>query len=143
MMGGGMMMGGGATFGFFIVSTIFALIGIAFFAFVLAFISGTFNGQNDFDKSFGAVSLASIPSYVGSLIAALPLSIISTLIAFAASIYSLVLLYRIIPLYLSVPEDKRVVHFIVSIVAAVIIWLILGVLIASILGFGIVATQAT
>ncbi|MDX1554955.1 MAG: hypothetical protein R3212_02920 [Xanthomonadales bacterium] len=60
---------------------------------------------------------------------------IGWLITLAGGILALVFLYRIIPLALGVPEDKRVVHFIASLVCVFII----NFIVAAVLGAGTVS----
>ena len=112
--GGGAFAGGGTSIIDVIMGIVLAAIMLGVAAFVIGFLAGVFNGKNDFDKSLGALSLAAIPGYVGAIL--MPLPFIGFLLSLAASIYSLVLLYRIIPSYLEVPDDKRIIHFVVSIV---------------------------
>jgi len=109
---------------------------ISFFIVVLVFnyLAGTFKGTPDFSRAFAAVSLSVIPSWVASPIATL-IPYIGFLIALAGGILSLVFLYRIIPIALNVADDKRVVHYVVSLVAVIVIMMIVGMT----LGLGSVA----
>ena len=111
---------------------------ISFFIVVLVFnyLAGTFKGTPDFSRAFAAVSLSVIPSWVASPIAAL-IPFIGFLVALAGGILSLVFLYRIMPMALNVTDDKRVVHFVVSLVAVIVIMMIVVVT----LGLGSVPEQ--
>jgi hypothetical protein len=51
---------------------------------------------------------------------------IGGLIALALGIFSLVQLWKIIPIYLEVPEGKRAAHYIVSLVATIVVMLVIG-----------------
>ena len=112
-----------------ILGLIAAVIGLLVAAFLFSYLAGVFNGKHDFNKGFAALSLAAIPGYLGGVLGTLPW--IGWLIAIALGITSLVFLYKIIPLYLEVPEEKRALHYIVSListfVAVFIINMILGV----------------
>lgn len=119
-----------------ILGLIAAVIGITIAAFVFSYLAGVFKGKHDFNKGFAALSLAAIPSYVGSVLATLPW--IGWLIALALGITSLVFLYKIIPLYLDVPEDKRVVHYIVSLISTIVLVFIVNM----VLGIGAYTTGA-
>lgn len=61
---------------------------------------------------------------------------IGWLISLALGVFSLVLLYKIIPSYLEVPEEKRVVHFIASLIATFILVFIVNMI------FGVGAYKA-
>jgi len=100
---------------------------VSFFIVVLVFnfLAGTFKGTPNFSRAFAAVSLAVIPAWVAGPIAAL-IPYVGFLVALAGGILTLVFLYRIMPLALGVPDDKRTVHFWVSIVAVIVINMIIG-----------------
>ena len=102
-----------------IFGLIAAAISIAIAAFVFSYLAGVFKGKHDFNKGFAALSLAAIPGYLGSILGTLPW--IGFLFVLALGITSLVFLYKIIPLYLDVPEDKRVVHYTVSLVSTIVL----------------------
>ncbi len=104
-----------------IVSTIMTMVISAIAAVVIAFIvgalAGAFGGKNSFALSLAATTFAFIPGYVGQAVTWLPW--IGGLLAFGLFIYGLVLLWKVIPVYLEVPDGKRVGHYILSLVAIV------------------------
>ncbi len=116
-------------FGTFLTMLVSAVIGVAIVSFIFAFMAGVFKGKNDFAKGLAAITLASVPGYLGNALS--PLPAIGWLVSLGLGIYSLVLLWRILPSYLEVPGDKRVIHFIssliLSLVAATVIFMALGV----------------
>lgn len=102
---------------------------------VLAFIVATlvfgamakvFKGKNDFSRAFAAVSFAAIPAWVASVLGSL-IPWLGPFVMLAGGIMTLVFMYKIMPLALEVPDDKRVAHFISSIVTIIIINMILSV----------------
>jgi hypothetical protein len=101
-----------------------AAIGLVVTGFMFSFFAGIFKGKHDFNKGLAAVTLAAIPAYVGGIFSTLPW--IGWLLALALSIVSLVFLYRIIPAYLEVPEDRRALHYAVSLVASIVIVLVIN-----------------
>ncbi|MGA9572841.1 MAG: Yip1 family protein [Lysobacterales bacterium] len=111
-----------------IISLIMGVIGFAIVVLVFNFLAGTFKGTPDFSRAFAAVSLAVIPAWVAGAIAGL-IPYLGGFIALAGGILSLVFLYRIIPLALNVPDDKRTVHFVVSLVIVIVINMIIGLMI--------------
>ena len=108
-----------------ITSLVMGAIGFAIAVLVFNFLAGVFKGTANFSRAFAAVSLAVIPAWVAGALAGL-IPYLGALIALAGGILSLVYLYRVIPLALNVPDDKRVVHFVVSLVAVIIINMIIG-----------------
>lgn len=116
--------GAGAGLGGWIVGLVMAFVGVAVASFIFSYLAGLFKGRHDFNRGLAALSLAAIPGYLGNIIGVVPF--IGWLVSLALGIVSLVFLYKIIPLYLDVPQEKRVLHFIASLVACFIVMLILG-----------------
>ncbi len=105
---------------------ILACVGFLVAVFIFSTLAGVFKGKSNFSRAFAAVSLAAIPSWLAGIIAALVPGFIGVLIGLAGGITSLVFMYKIMPLALNVPEDKRVVHFIASVIAIMILNMIAG-----------------
>ncbi len=122
--------------GAIVVGAIVGFAGFMITAFILALLAGMFKGNNDFDKAFAAVSLTAVPSYAGVVLGTLPW--IGGLLSLGFLIYALVLLYRIIPDYLAVPQGLRVWHFISSMAAVFCVSLVL----ASVFGVGMIGVPA-
>jgi hypothetical protein len=134
----GRMTGGFAGMGMhsnFLVALILGLIftALGFLVAVLAFnfLAGVFEGKVNFPRAFAAVSMAAVPAWLAGIAGSL-IPWVGMLVALAGGIWSLILLYRIIPRTLNVPDSKRVLHFVISLVAIIIVNMIVG----SILGLG-------
>jgi hypothetical protein len=134
---GGLLYGAGF-WGILFSSLIGAVLGVFVSAGVFSFLAGKFDGQGNFSRAFAAVSLAWVPAFLGSIVAAI-VPIIGGLVALAGFVLSLVYLYRLMPLALAVPDARRVLHFILSLVAI----LIINLVISSVLGLGRMADQRT
>ena len=115
----------GNWFAALIYSLVMGVIGFVIVVLAFNFLAGTFKGTPNLSRAFAAVSLAVIPAWVAGPVAAL-IPYIGFLVALAAGILSLVFLYRIMPLALGVPDDKRTAHFWVSIVAVIVINMVIG-----------------
>jgi len=124
------ILGAQTGFGSIILGLIMAIIGITVASFVFSYLAGVFGGKYNFNKGFAALSLAAIPSYIGSILGSLPF--VGVLLSLVLAIVGIIFLYKIIPSYLDVPQDKRVLHFI----ASLFVTFIPMMLIASILGMG-------
>ncbi len=125
---GGSLFMGSLSLGFLLFSVLWAIGWTFVMAFIFDYASGTFGGRRDFDAAYAVVALAIVPAAAG--VAATPLPWLGWLIGLAAFIYSLVLAYRFLPLFLEIPEAARVKHFAASVVAA----LVLNVLVWSVFG---------
>jgi len=119
-----------------LLSLVMGAVGFAIAVLVFNFLAGVFKGTPNFSRAFAAVSLAAIPAWVAGAVAGL-IPYLGAFIALAGGIMSLVFLYRIIPLALNVAEDKRTVHFVVSLVTVIICNMIVGLT----LGLGNVGNQ--
>lgn len=134
----GLVSSGASVFGFrpTILSTIAGIITGAIAAGVIAFIvsslAGVFGGKNDFAKGLAAISLAFVPGYLGQVLGWLPW--IGGLVALALFIYALVLLWRIIPTYLEVPDGRRAGHYISTILLTIVVMMVLSFLLRPLLG---------
>jgi len=118
-----------------IISTILTMIMSAIAAVVIAFIvgalAGAFGGKSSFALSLAATTFAFIPGYLGQAVTWLPW--IGGLLAFGLFIYGLVLLWKVIPVYLEVPDGKRVGHYILSLVAVIAAMFVLSMTVGRLL----------
>jgi len=127
--------GRGAVLGL-ILALVAAAISVSVLSFLVSILAGQFGGTSNFDRAFAGVSLAIVPGWIGAAASGIP--ILGGLLQLAGTIIGLVFLYKIIPLAVQVPENKRALHFIVTIVLAVIVQMVIGL----ILGAGAVARHA-
>lgn len=114
-----------------LLNMIASAVSAAVVAFVYCTISGSFGGKSDFGLGLAATSLAFVPGYIGQALGWLPW--IGFVLAIGLFVYSLVLLWRILPLYLEIPDEKRTVHYVVSLVACAVVMFVLGALVNRIL----------
>jgi hypothetical protein len=110
-------------------------------ALIYSAIAGSFGGKSDFALGLAATTLAFVPGYVGQALSWLPW--IGFLVAIGLFIYSLVLLWRILPLYLEVPDAKRAVHYVVSLIACIVVMFILGAVVNRVLYGSIAGPSAS
>ncbi len=104
---------------------VMAVAGFVIAVFVVNFLAGVFKGKPNFSRAFAALSLAFIPAWIAGIIGAL-VPWVGFLISLAGGILSLIFLYKIIPLALEVPSSGRLVHFVVSLLAIIIINVVIG-----------------
>jgi hypothetical protein len=128
---GGSLLLGSLSFGIFLFSLLWSLVWTFAIAYIFEFFSGMFDGKRGFDAAYAVIALAIVPAAAGSALAPLPW--LGWLISLAGGIYSLMLAYRFLPVFLEVPEPARVKHFVLSIVAALVVNLIVSLTIGSML----------
>lgn len=134
----GLFGSGASVFGFrpTLVSTLLGIvsgaIAISVVAMILSALSGMFGGKTGFARGLAAASLAFIPGYLGQALGWLPW--IGGLVALGLFIYALVLLWRIIPIYLEVPDGKRTGHYILTLIATVVVMFFISMLLRPIIG---------
>jgi hypothetical protein len=135
----GFLGAGVAMFGHFrptIVSTVVTMVSAAIAAGVVAFIvgalAGAFGGKGSFALGLAATSFAFIPGYIGQAVVWVPW--VGGLLALGLAIYSLVLLWKIIPIYLGVPAGKRTGHYILSIFASIAAMIVLSITLGRFMG---------
>ena len=116
----------------FLVSLAWSLAYVFVAALIFDVLAGVFEGRRDFDGAFAALSLAMVPAVAGGVLSPVPW--IGWLIGLAAGIYSLVLLYHFVPVFMTVPEAKRVVHFVLSLIAAIVVNMVVAGLLGAMFG---------
>ena len=102
-----------------------AALGFTIAVLVFNFLAGVFKGKTDFSRAVAAVSLAAIPAWIAGIVgAAIPW--LGGLVTLAGAIVTLVFLYKIMPIALEVPEDKRVMHFVLSLILIFVLNVVVG-----------------
>ncbi len=121
--GGGLFFGS-LSFGIAVFALLWSLLWTFVIAVLFDWLSERFDGKRNFDAAYAVVGLAIVPAAAGTAIGPFPW--IGWLISLAASIYSLMLAYRFLPLFLEIPEDNRAKHFALSIIAAIVVNIIVS-----------------
>lgn len=103
---------------------IMGAIAAALTAFIFSALAGLFGGKSSFALGLAAITLAFVPGYVGQALSWLPW--IGGLLALGLVIFALVQLWKIIPIYLEVPDGKRAAHFIVSMIVTIVAMIVIG-----------------
>jgi len=123
------------TFSGLLLMIVWGAVAAAVVAFIFSAFASVFGGKGSFALGLAATTLAFVPGYVGQALSGLPW--LGWLIGLGLAIYSLVQLWRIIPLYLEVPDGKRTAHYIVSLLATIVAFLVLSSLLGrSMMGSG-------
>jgi len=101
-----------------LINIVMGGVGIAIVSFTTAALSGYYGGKNSFAYALAAASLAFIPGYLGQMLTWIPW--LGGFAALGMAIWGLVNFWKIIPMYLEVPEDKRALHFVLTLVATIL-----------------------
>ncbi len=134
--------GGYSAFGYqsgWLASLVFGLVmgalGVIIATFVFNYLSGIFKGTPNFSRAFAVVSLAAIPAWVAGAVGAL-IPFLGFFIALAGGILSLIYLYRLMPIGLNVPQEKRTLHFIASLLLVFLVNMVIGAFLGMGMGMG-------
>jgi hypothetical protein len=113
-----------------IVHYVLTLIGVFVVAFVIAALAPTFAGRRDFNSAFKLAAYGPTAVWVAGVFALIPALSILTILG----LYSLYLFYLGVPVLMRVPQDRTIPYGIAVIVCAVIVWLVVVMLPARVLG---------
>lgn len=120
---GTMRLGVGSALTTALFSYVFSLIGMYVFSLIVNALAPTFGGTKDSVSAMKVVAYSATASFIGGIATIVPG--FGGLIAFAAAIYGIYLLYLGLPPTMKCPPEKAVAYTAVSIIAALIIGAIL------------------
>lgn len=130
--GGGHYGGAAMTWGIYFAVTVLIMQGVTVWvtAFVVNALAPSFASEKNMGRAMQTVAYGSTASYVGGILAIVPfLGWLGSLFG----LYGIYLIYLGLPHTMKTPADKVVVYMIVSVVALIVIWMILGVVLAGML----------
>jgi hypothetical protein len=106
-----------------VVSYVMALIGCYILALIIDALAPSFGGTKDRVKAFKVAAYSSTAAWVVGIFYLLPLLAI---LGIVGAIYTLYLLYLGLPVLMKTPADKSVVYTVAVIVAAIVIYVVVG-----------------
>jgi hypothetical protein len=124
----------GAIFGYLVAFAVVYLI-----AFIIDALAPTFNSEKHMPSALKLTAYAYTPSWVAGIFAVIP--VLGGIIALIAGLYGLYLLYLGIPVLMRTPQDKVMGYTIVIVICAIVVSLVIGFIIAAIVG-GLALTLA-
>ncbi|CAA6825271.1 MAG: Unknown protein [uncultured Sulfurovum sp.] len=104
-------------------SVILYVIPISIMSWVAVYLSKRVGGIENQNRAIWMLFLVSIPSLLGQAFATVPM--IGLLLSLGLGIYSMVLFYKAIPIFMEVPLEKRLSYFILMILASIVVSLVL------------------
>lgn len=108
-----------------ITSFILSVIGVFVMAFVISTLAPSFGGAKNMPQAIKVAAYSATPQWIAGIFGLLPALWILMMIA---GLYSLYLFYLGLPILMKVPQEKAMVYTVVVIVAAVVLFMIVGAL---------------
>jgi hypothetical protein len=122
-----------------VTSFVLSIMGVFVLAFIANLLSPKFGGKDDFPAAFRWVAYAMTASWIGGIFGLFPaLAIIGLLFG----LYSLYLLYLGSSPMMGVPQDKSLGYTAVTIVAAIVLYIVVGMVTAAVSGTAGLAAAA-
>jgi hypothetical protein len=121
-----------------LVSFVAAILGVYLTSYVVDFLAPNFGSEKNFGRSVQLVAFSNTPGWVAGV-----LNIIPAIgwLAGLASLYGLYLVYLGMPQVKKTPQDKVVPYLLVTILAVIVVYIVLGVILTPIF-FGILGVSA-
>jgi hypothetical protein len=106
-----------------VINYILALVGVYVMALIIDALAPSFGGTKDQMKAFKVAAYYPTAAWVAGILAIIPLLGILVLVA---AIYSLYTLYLGLPRLMRVPQEKSVGYFVVTLVVAIVVFMVIG-----------------
>jgi hypothetical protein len=115
-----------------VVSFIFAIIGVFVLAWIINALAPSFGGTQSMPQAIKLAAYSSTAAWVAGIFGLIPALLI---IAAIGGLYSLYLCYLGLPVLMKSPADKTMTYFIVVIIAAIILYVVIGAITARMMYF--------
>ena len=139
-LGGMAHLGIGLGLGLAVLGFLMALVSVFVLGLIINALAPTFGGTSDQGRAIKLAVYSSTSSWIGGLFAFVPL--LGGLIAFAAWLYSIYLLYVGLPVMMKAPAEKAVGYTVVVIIAAILLWLLVSFAIGALTTMAMVGGMA-
>lgn len=103
---------------------------IVIMSWVAAYLAGMTEGTNDQNRAMLMLFLVSIPSLLGQVLGTLPM--VGMIIAIGLGIYSIVLAYKAIPVFMKVPLEKRVRYYVLLAISSMVVAVVMNLTVGKI-----------
>lgn len=107
-----------------VVSYLLSLAAVYLLALVIDFLAPNFGGTKDFNQAIKVAAFSPTASWLAGIFALVPLLSVLGIVG----LYSLYLLFVGLPPLMKTPEDKALPYTVVVILAAIVIWIVVGVI---------------
>jgi hypothetical protein len=114
-----------------VLSYVLSLVAVYIVALIIDGLAPTFNGTKNRIQALKVAAYSYTASWVAGILQLIPaLSIIAALLG----LYGIYLLYTGLPVLMKAPEDKALGYTVVTIIAVIILWFIIGAIVAAVIG---------
>ncbi|HAB53214.1 MAG: hypothetical protein A2315_15180 [Ignavibacteria bacterium RIFOXYB2_FULL_35_12] len=137
---GAIKLGFGTSLTWAILTYILSLVGVFVLGFIIDALAPSFGSTKDMVASLKVAVFSSTPGWVAGILNIFP---VLSILVVIASIYGLVLLYMGLERVKSVPKDKMVGYFVVVLIAAIVVYVIIGVVVGGIAFSGYALSRST
>ena len=137
---GAIKLGFGTSLTWAILTYILSLVGVFVLGFIINALAPSFGSTKDMVASLKVAVFSSTPGWVAGILNIFP---VLSILVVIASIYGLVLLYMGLERVKSVPKDKMVGYFVVVLIAAIVVYVIIGVVVGGIAFSGYALSRST
>jgi hypothetical protein len=135
---GSIKLGVGTSLTWAILTYALSLVGVFVLAFIIDALAPSFGSTKDMISSLKVAVFSSTAGWVAGMLNILPALSILVVIA---SIYGLVLLYMGLERVKSVPKDKMVGYFVVVLIAAILVYVVVGAIVSAVAFSGSLLSQ--
>lgn len=115
-----------------VVSFVLAIVSLYLLSFIASFLSPRFGGKDDFASAFKLVAYSQTPGWLLGVLSLLVFVAPVLGILGLLALYGLYLFYLGATPVMNVPQDKAVGYTVVTIIAAIVLYIIVGAITASI-----------
>lgn len=124
-----------------LVGLVLGIVGLYVLSFIANFISPKFGGKHDYSAAFKLVAYAYTPTWVAGILGLLVgIAPAISILVFVALLYGLYLFYLGATPVMGVPKDKSAGYTVVYVIAAIVLYFIIGAITLSIVSSFIVAS---
>lgn len=116
-----------------IISYVLQLIGVFVMAFIVEKLAPTFQSEGNLVQAFKLITYSYAPFWLAGALNLIPFLGILT---FIVGLYGIYLAYVGLPFVMKTPPDKAVPYLIVVIVISIVVWFVIGLITAGIVGVG-------
>lgn len=113
-----------------VLTFVMSLVSVYVLALIIDALAPTFNGTKDPVKAFKVAAYSSTAAWLAGIFGIIPMLAILGIVG----LYSLYLLYLGIPVLMKAPQDKAAGYTAVTVLAAIVLYFVVGVVVSSVAG---------
>ncbi len=123
-----------------LLSFVLSLVMVFVLGLIINALAKTFDGTPDSTQALKVAIYSMTASWVGGVFGIIP--VLGGLLALAATIYSIYLIFTGLPVLMKAPEDKAVGYTAVVVVIAIVLWIVVSMITSAVLALGVIGGAA-